>query len=294
MKIRQAFATTILAALPVLSGCLSHTHIVPKTRPADVILGASLDQLLKRIDDQYAAIQTMTATVDIVASTGGSLKGQVTDYLSVSGYIIIGKPEQIRVLLKAPVVGTRVLDMVSDGKTFKLLISIQNRAVTGSNTVTTPSKNGLENLRPGAILDSMLVQGVSSDHIVSLTQDIRVYENPRKKNDLIEEPDYDIEFLSQPHGSLARTLRVIHISRGNLLPYQQDIYNDEGKVATRAFYTDYQTFNEIPFPSRIVIKRPLDQYSLAITITKVDFNKPLDPDQFELKIPDNVPTQKMP
>ena len=54
----------------------------------------------------------------------------------------------------------------------------------------------------------------------------------------------------------------------NLLPWRQDIYNADGKVATQAFYSNYQKFGDINFPTKIVIQRPLDELSLTITVTK--------------------------
>jgi outer membrane lipoprotein-sorting protein len=44
---------------------------------------------------------------------------------------------------------------------------------------------------------------------------------------------------------------------------------------------------------KIEIKRPQDQYSLTITITKMTLNQKLEDDQFELKIPDGVPVKIM-
>jgi hypothetical protein len=159
--------------------------------------------------------------------------------------------------------------------------------------VTKPSKNGLENLRPVVFFDSLLVHGLGPGQIVSLTSDTRVVQGPKGKKDLIEEPDYDLEILDQPQGRTAHTVRVIHISRTNLLPYRQDIYGPDGTVVTRAEYSDYQKFGDIPFPMKIVISRPADQYKLSITMTKLLMNQKLADDQFELKIPAGVPIKNM-
>jgi outer membrane lipoprotein-sorting protein len=294
MGIRRAFATGFFALTPVLTGCLSHTRSVPKTRLPDVVLNSTLDQLLKQTNDRYEAIRNMTATVSMVISTGGSLQGEIKDYSTVKAYIIIGKPEDLRIVLEAPLVGSRILDMVSDGKTFKMLIPPKGCAIVGSDTVVNPAQKGLYSLRPPVILDSMLIGGLGQNQVVSMTQDSRVVENPRKRNDLIEEPDYDLEFLSEPKNGIARTLRVIHISRINLLPYKQEIYNADGKVVTRATYSNYQKFGNISYPSKIVIERPLDQYSLTITITKATFNQELEADQFKLDLPtEGVTTYNM-
>jgi outer membrane lipoprotein-sorting protein len=277
------------------TGCYVHTHAVIKTRPADMVLSAPLNQVLKRVNDQYSAIQSMTALdVQIATSTGGSHEGQVKDYISFGGYIILGKPDQIRVILKVPIAASQALDMVSDGKTFKMLIPPKSCAIVGSDTVTDASQKGFYSLRPAVILDSMLIRGLEPDEVVSETQDVRVVENPKKKNDFIEEPDYDLEFFSQPKGQIARTLRVVHISRTDLRPYQQDIYDADGKVVTQALYSDYQKFGDIIFPSKIIVKRPLDELSLTITLNKkTTFNQKLDADEFELEIPQGIATQNM-
>jgi outer membrane lipoprotein-sorting protein len=283
----------LMAIAPALTGCLTHTRSVPKTRPADVVLNATLDQLLKNVDMQYDAIQTINSAVEIAATTGGARQGQVIEHPSFGGYIFLRKPEDLRVLLRVPILGSQALDMVSDGKNWKLWIPPRRIAMVGTNEVTKPSTNGLENLRPAVIFDSLVVRGLGADQIVVLTQDTRVIQNPVNKKDLIEEPDYDLEILDQPHGQTAHTVRVIHISRANLLPYQQDIYGPDGTVITRALYSNYQKFGDIPFPMKIQIDRPVDQYSLTVTMTKLTLNQKLDDDQFELKIPEGVPIKTM-
>ena len=289
----RAVSVFLVLLAPALTGCLTRTHAVRKTQLAPVVQSATLDQLLSRINQQYDGVQTLNASVEITAATGGSRNGQVKEYTSLAGYIFLRKPEELRVLLLLPVIRSKALDMVSDGKTFKLLIPPRNRAVVGTNEVTEPSKNGLENLRPAVFLDSLLVKGVGANQIVSLTQDVRLIEPADKKKALVEEPDYDIEILAQPNGQTVHTERVVHIGRSTLLPYQQDIYDVSGQVATRAFYSDYQKYGAIQFPTKIVIRRPLDDYSLTLAVTKISFNEKLEDDQFDLKIPENVTVQQV-
>lgn len=284
---------TVLGLLPVFTGCLTHTHSVRRARPAPIVMNATLEDLIKRVNIHFDAIQTMSANVEISATTGGSERGEVTESPNFSGYIFLRKPRDLQVLLKVPILGSVALDMVSDGHTFKLLIPPRNKAVIGTEEITQPSKNGLENLRPAVFFDSLLVQGPAPEQIVSLTSDVRVIEPENKKSDLIEEPDYDLEVLAPPIGNTARALRVIHIGRSSLQPYQQDIYDSTGRIATRAFYSNYQIFGTTLFPAKIVIKRPLDQYSLTVTITKLTFNDKLEDDQFDLKIPENIQIQQM-
>jgi hypothetical protein len=295
MRIRKALATGLLALTPALSGCLVHRHSVLRSRPPEIVYGASLDVLLKQVDQRYEAVNAMTASVQVVACTGGTSKGQVTCYTSVSGYIILEKPEQIRVLLLLPVLKSKFLDMVSDGNTFKMVIPPENCAIVGSDVLTNTSQKGLYALRPAVILDSLLIQPREDDQVVAMTQDSRTLPDPKRAKGVIEEPDYDIQFLSRPTGLVAQSLRVIHIGRATLLPYRQDIYNAEGKVATQAFYSNYQKFGDVSFPSKIEIQRPLDELSLTITLDKkTNFNQKLAEGTFDLDpIPATYTVQNM-
>ncbi|HEY4379520.1 MAG TPA: DUF4292 domain-containing protein [Acidobacteriaceae bacterium] len=295
MRKRQAFAIGLLALTPALTGCLVHTHSVLKTRLPDIVYGASLDHLLTQVDDRYSSIHTMTGFVQVEACTGGSRKGEVTCYPPFGGFIVIGNPEDIIVRLQVPLLGSVALNMVSDGKSFKMIVPPQNCAILGSDVVTNGSQKGLYALRPAAILDSLMIQPREDDQLVAMTQDSRTIPDPKKGKSLIEEPDYELQFLSQPEGKVARSLRVIHIGRTNLLPYRQDIYNSDGKVATQADYSDYKMFGDVRFPSKIVIQRPLDELRLTITFNpKTVFNRPLPADQFTFpEVPTGYAIQNM-
>jgi outer membrane lipoprotein-sorting protein len=283
----------VVSLAPALTGCLTHIRTVPKTHPAEVVMNATLDQLLSQVETRFNQIQSLNARVEIVASEGGARQGQIKEYPSFSGFILLRKPEDLNVLLRLPVVGSQALDMVSDGKIWKLWVPRRNLAMVGTGEAADPSQHGLEGLRPKVIFDSMLVRGLAPDQIVDLTQDSRIIPDPKDKKQLIEEPDYELSILEPPQGNTAHTLRVIHIGRSNLLPYQQDIYDRYGNVVTQAFYSDYQYFGDIPFPMKIEIKRPQDQYGLAITITKLTVNQKLDDDQFDLKFPEGVTPKTM-
>jgi outer membrane lipoprotein-sorting protein len=290
MRIQRTLIAGLLAFIPALTGCLTHTHTVLKTRPPDVVQNATLSQLLTQVDERYDSIKSATFIIQISTTTGGSLQGTVKESMNFSGFIVLGKPENINFILKVPIVGSDALDMVSDGTSFKMKIPHYSCAIEGSD-VSQPAQKGLYSLRPAVILDSMLIHGLQPDQIVSMTQDSRTLPDPKTRKDVIEEPDYDVEFLSQPDGKVAHTLRVVHIGRTSLLPYRQDIYNADGKVATQAFYSNYKTFGDIVFPTKIVIQRPLDELGLTITVTKATFNQPLDPGQFKIDIPSNYAVQ---
>jgi outer membrane lipoprotein-sorting protein len=269
----------LLAMVAGLTGCFSTTRIVQKTQAPDMYRTASVETLEKELGDRDAQLKTLNAQVLITASTGGAKEGKVTEYTSFKGYIFVRRPEDLRVIMLLPVLGSRALDMVSDGKTFTLVHATGGHGdvwMTGSNTVTSPSKNGLENLRPPVFLDSLLVPAVSKDEFVT------------------EEPDYDLTVLKMRSGNVMMRERVIHIRRVSMLPFEQDVYDEKGRIVTKALYENYQPHGDLSFPGLITIQRPIDEYSLKIEVTKLTLNEPFDEDQFELKIPAGVTVKSMP
>ena len=277
-----------------LNGCLKHTRILERPQEPGVVLSATAQQLIQRVNTRYDSIHSMNANVLFQASVGGASKGKVTDYTSLRGYILLRQPSMLRVLGLLPVVETRAFDMASDGKNFKLLIPPKSEAIVGSGPATTPSANPLMNLRPGVFYDSLLIKKISSNDLVYVTSDTRIVRDPRSHH-LMEEPDYDLGILQQQGDShVLLPVRVIHVSRIDLMPYQQDEYNDEGILVTRTLYSNYLTFDHILYPSHIVISRPVDGYQITLTIEKLTFNHPLDDNQFQFKIPPGIKIKHLP
>jgi outer membrane lipoprotein-sorting protein len=294
---RAAYAwRTALACLPLLAltGCLKHTRLLERPQAPAVVLTATAPQLIKQLDERYDVIHSMLAKVMIQASVGGAAKGKETDYTSIRGDILLRQPSMLRVLGMLPVIETRAFDMVSDGKSFTLLIPPKSLAITGTGTVTAPSSNPLMNLRPAVFFDSLLIKKVEPEDLVYVTSDTGIVRDP-KTHHLIAEPDYELGILRRIGDSQQlMPERVVHISRTNLLPFQQDEYDSQGILVTRTLYSSYRTFDGIPFPTKININRPIDGYTLNLTIEKLTFNHPLANDQFQLKIPAGTKFQRLP
>lgn len=301
MKKHLLQAVAVLAGSMGLAGCFSSTRIVQQTAPPDMYRSASVERVVQDVQDRDAKLQTLSANVLVTATTGGGRTGKETTYTSFKGFIFVRKPRDLRVLLQLPLLGSRALDMVSDQNGFTMMHAALHGPdvwMQGSNVVTKPSANGLENLRPPVFFDSLLVPGVKSDEFVEMHESTRLIPPTDKHKPMIEEPDYDLTVMkkSPGAGNVLVPERIIHISRINMLPYQQDIFDDKGvQIVTSATYDNYQKngVDGFLFPTVINISRPLDQYSLKIEITKLTMNQKLEDDQFQLPIPPDVTVQKM-
>jgi len=291
---RREYKTALLLLLPALSGCFVHTRTVKQAKMPGVIMSATAEQLVQKVNRQCQEINSLSAAVEFTATEGGPRKGKEKTYTSFSGHILLRKPEAVRVLGFVPVLHTRAFDMASDGKTFKLLIYYpHDRVIEGSNTVTNESPNPLENLRPRIFFDSLLINCIQPDDLVTLTTDTDTKIDPKTKQ-LMLDPQYDLTVVRRkPDSQELLPQRVIHFSRVDLHTVQEDIYDREGAIQTQAIYGPMQQFGPQRFPGTITIKRPLEEYQIVITIQKVNVNLTLNDDQFEIKIPEGAPVTKL-
>jgi outer membrane lipoprotein-sorting protein len=298
MKARCRFATAAALALPLLlSGCMFTTRKLPVPKAPMTVLTVTPDDLVARLNQRWASIENMTAKVEIQASVLKSKEGVARDYTTIPGNIIMRKPEMLRVFGRVPVIGTRAFDMVSDGKDFTLWIPSKNKAFKGINTLKKKSANPLENLRPGFFLDAMVVRGLEPDDLYAVVSDSETIEDASRKH-LFYVPEYVLSISRSKPGSKQLTpVRVITFRRDDLLPYQQDIFDSEGNLETHVIYTEYQDFGASKYPTTVVIKRPLEEVQVILTIDKVVENQKLTDDewhkQFELTPTEGTLIQKL-
>ena len=149
----------LILCLCSTTGCLFRSHrVVPKRSPVP-LKTATQEELVAKINQLAASVQTMNATVDIDTTVGGEKKGKVIEYQQIRGYILAQKPAMLRMIGLLPIVRNRGFDMVSNGDRFNLWIPPKNRFITGKNQLTKISDNPLENLRPQVIYEALLDAG---------------------------------------------------------------------------------------------------------------------------------------
>jgi outer membrane lipoprotein-sorting protein len=291
----------LLLLLPALSGCLPLVHIrkVQAPKMPDVVLNADAADLVNSINKQYDSFQSLNAHVELQASFPAANKVDVEESPWFPGIILMRKPSDLRVLGLLPVLHTRAFDMASNGQTFKLYIPPKNKAIVGGNAVTRKSTNPLENLRPALFFDSLLLRRIDPNELVFLTTETRTTRDPKGKK-LLAEPDYDLYVVHTKEDGGGPVpihqlipARVIHFSRVDLAPFEEDIYDQNGNIETQVIYGPYQKFGTTKYPGSVTIKRPLQQFQIVLTIQKLQLNQPLTDDQFELKIPEGVQVQRL-
>src|SRR5215467_9586229 len=218
MRLRRIQAVLLFLVVLPLGGCLFRSRKVERQFSNAPLQTATQAELVDAINSQAAKIQTMQATVDIDTSIGGVNKGKVTDYKEIRGYVLARKPAMLRLIGLMPIVRNRAFDMVSDGREFKLWIPPKNRFVLGRNDVATPNpQQPLENLRPQAIYDALLLRQIDPETETVVFDQSTTETVKGEKGHKSEQPAYVISVI-RGKGVDGVISRKIVFNRENLLP----------------------------------------------------------------------------
>ena len=220
----------------------------------------------------------MTATVDLEPTAGSVYSGVIKEYHDVKGFILLESPSSIRMQGQAPVVRTEIFDMVSKGEEFRLYIPPKQKFIVGKTAFLRPAKNSLENLRPQHILEALLVPAIDAS---------------REKYFLEEAEDatrrcYLVTIVEPAESGELRLARKAWFDRSNLQLWRVQFYSPQGSYLEDVWYSDYQDFQGTRYPARIEVRRPIEDYRLAISIVKAAFNQPIAPGKFELQKPEGA------
>lgn len=278
-------AVALAALLAGQTGCLFRTRVVEMRTSTAKLQTATKQELVDRINQQTSQIKTLNATVEIGTSVGGEKKGKVTDYQEILGYILVRKPDMLRMIGLFPIVRNKAFDMVSDGTRFKLSIPVKNKFYVGSAEVTHPAANPLENLRPQVIYNALLLPEIGKDEIAVLENDTEAVVDAKTKK-LVQQPDYVINIIRRSDSDAGWYLfSKIIFERVNLVPHHQIVFDAAGEIETGVTYQVYRDHNGVSFPTVIEIDRPREEYSIRLIVDKLVINEPIRDDQFALQQP---------
>ena len=284
MKFPRLFIPAVLALLLSATGCLFHTRTVEVRLSNAKLQTATQQELVDRLNHEAARIQTLNATVDIDTEVGGEKRGKVTDFKEIRGYVLVRKPNMMRMIGLYPIVRNKAFDMVSDGHEFKLSIPANNKFYVGHNQATQDSSNPLDTLRPQAIYDALLLQEVDpNNEIAVLESSNEMLYDPQSKK-MVQQPNYVLDVIRKTDKGWILTRKVV-FDRTNLSPHRQITFDDSGDRVTEATYQKIKDYDGIPFPSLIEIKRPQEEYDIRLNMVKLTLNQPITEDQFALQQP---------
>src|SRR5438309_3088566 len=120
------------------------TKTVVPTAAKPVVKDATKEELLDRYNQIAVGVKTVNATVELKPTAGSRYSGVIEEYHEVKAFLLAARPAQIRVIGQAPVVGTTVFDMASDGEVFRVSIPSKKKFLVGSVAVEHASSKPIE------------------------------------------------------------------------------------------------------------------------------------------------------
>ncbi len=161
---RARFKTIFATILAVFSAGCGATRKTPARPPSSApvrLLTATKQQLVASYNAQASAIHSVNASVSMKLIAGTAYSGIIQQYHEIKGFMLAQKPASIRVIGQAPIVGTNIFDMASDGETFAIYIPSKSKFVTGPANLQRPSAKPIENLRPQHLTEALFWDPVS-------------------------------------------------------------------------------------------------------------------------------------
>jgi hypothetical protein len=281
----------LLATLAAIScGCVpkdgvtGHRKFPQAQRP--VAKDATREELLEAYNLIAHGTKTLNATVVLKPTAGSPYSGVIDEYHEVKAFLLAARPAEIRVIGQAPVVGTTVFDMASDGETFRVSIPSKKKFLVGPVAVERTSSKPIENLRPQHLLDAVLWPEIRKEESVTM----------REFND--ENARYYVLTVLRG-GYQVEVLREIWFDRADLQVSRMQTYGPKGLLISDVRLADWQspdmaTGQTAPttsstaagsFPRAIRIERPHDDYKLDLQVTKVVVNEEIPAERFKLERP---------
>src|SRR5229473_2463521 len=281
----------ILATLAAIScgchtggGIKNTTKYGPGARP--VVKDATREELLEQYNSIARNTKTLNATVELKPTAGSKYSGVIDEYHEVKAFLLAARPAQIRMIGQAPVIGTTVFDMTSDGETFRVFIPSKHKFLVGTVAAEKNSSKPIENLRPQHLLDALLWPEIRKEESTTL----------REFND--ENARYYILTVLRG-GYQLEVLREIWFDRVDLHVVRIETFGPKGLLVSDVHLADWlpienarsQNTQAAPsdgvtaFPRAIRLERPHDDYKLDLQVTKISLNEEIPSERFKLEQP---------
>ncbi|MEE8348753.1 MAG: hypothetical protein V3R94_04230 [Acidobacteriota bacterium] len=241
---------------------------------------ASLEELLKLINERYGGVEALSASSLKVEFTGGSVAtGYVEEYRSAKGYLVAQWPDSMYFNILNPLTSSTVAAMATTRNAFQIWIPRENKFFTGNADVVLEEENPILNVRPHHLLKGILVEPIPLD-------------SPRYRYFLEEAGDARFKYYvvgvidleGDEHS--AQLVRKLWIERSSMHLVRQQYYQS-GTVASSMTYGDPIEVDGMLINSDVKVERTRERYSIRLELDPegVRINPSVREDAFILPVP---------
>lgn len=271
--------SALLLALLVggASGCGPKTTRRPApAAPPEPLRQASLAELVARYNRQAEQIESVNASVRLQATTGSRYTGVIRQYRRIDGFLLAERPDRLRLIGDAPVIGTHLFDLAASGGQFSLFVPAKNKFFVGSMGAVKLAGQPLENLRPQHLLQVLFWTPIGPSERALLEEEES------------EQPPasfYVVSVIEQRGEQLVLRRRIWFNRAAELAISRLELFGAGGKLEADIHYDAWKPLGALTFPQKIVLRRPIEAYQLTLEFSKLTLNVPIPADRFRLTQP---------
>lgn len=273
----------VIAAAIAVCGCGVKRTV--QVRVPQAILAAkvaTLDDVLATLAANASKVTTLSSTSAKITFTAGRLEaGKVQEYRGAPGYILLGRPDRIRLSIQFPLTRTAILELASAGDDFSIWYPRENKFFIGKNSARAfDLEGGAENpafsARPIHIYEAILPQAIDVPQ-AGLRIAMREEQDADAKY-------YVVSLFQDAAPSRLSPVRDLWIERSTMNVVRQVTYEPDGAVASKIWYRRLST-DSVPLPLSMRIERPADGYSIDLEVKEWKLNPSFDNNPFQLSAP---------
>jgi hypothetical protein len=224
---------------------------------------ATLDELLGIIN-RYSNITDLSCNPIRLTLTLGKVDSEVLDkYKKARGYILLRRPDSIRLVIQEPIIKTALADLVSVRDDFSIFIRRDNKFYKGKNSAEelviedAPDSPEIP-IRPKDLFEALLPKKVNLNSLgihISIEEDIDA-----------EAKYYVLSVIKVAASPRVRILRRIWIERSRLEIARQRLFGEEGQIIGDITYSNMELRDGYSLPKEIYMNRPQEGYAFEIEL----------------------------
>ncbi|MGH9650642.1 MAG: DUF4292 domain-containing protein, partial [Terriglobales bacterium] len=260
-----------------------------KTQPQAPLQTATLKELVAKLNHLHSAVTSINAEAELVPTTGSAYSGVIEEYHDVRTFVLAqreynatdnpreAESEKIRMIGQAPIVRKTVFDMTADSREFRIHLPTKNKFIIGPAALERRSEKPIENLRPQHLLEALFIAAPWTNTPLLL-----------EENEFSDRRYYAVTEVVLGRRGEVTLHRKWWFDRSDLQMTRAQRFGPGGELLADIHYSEWRDVGGTPFPHRIEVVRPHDDYRLALVFKKVALNQPLEPKQFVLEKPDSA------
>jgi hypothetical protein len=189
--------------------------------------------------------------------------GVLDKYRKAPGYMLLRRPDSIRLVVQEPIIKTPQLDLLSVRDDFSIFIRSRNEFYTGRNSAEELVAEDLPDaeeipIRPGHLFEALLPRGIPAN-----SQGMRIFWE--------EDVDpgamyYAISIYRVGTGRRDTIVRRIWIERSTLTIARQRLFGEEGQILSDIVYSNMDLRDGFYIPGEIYMDRLQDGYSFLVEL----------------------------